>query len=783
MTFARRLKRISLVSVTLLAAVAGLLVWSSERLKEAERDSVLADEIQSTLYQRATLRDEYLLHGLARARLQWLSLNREAAGLIDKGNSRFPEEKEQQVLRRVREEFDDSMLVSQRLVGELQRLGGAGWDLVHHDELANRLYLQIMLRDSAIQRAALSLQRLTRERFTKAIDRTVSVGFLLVLVVVVATTANAVLINNLLRRRLAMLKHATAVLASGDFGYRMNCQGTDELAELAVACDSVAEKVEGYTRQLSESYQLMHDLSSQVPGILFQAHLAPDGAFRTPYVSRGLDEVCPGGARDGEPFFACLQPSAYPGILASFLESAALGHPWEHEFRVSDPQGEARWLRGQARSARQQDGGTIWHGFIYDVTERKLMEEAPSQSEERFRLQLQELSNIYSMTPVGLFAVDRQLRYLRLNERMADFNCKRIEEHLGRTIDELHPPGFVAVLKEMWRPVIERGEPIYNLEVQGQEDWPSGLRHWLVSFQPLVAESGEVIGLTGSVLDITQRKNAEQMMAGARQQLEQEVKQRTAKLSLTNQHLLQEIEVRKKVEFELLAQQQKLQELALDVAMAEERERDRIASELHDQVGQRLILAKIKLDTLASSLTGAEFEEEAVGVETLIEQTIQDIRSLTFQIRPPLLASAGLEAALRWLGEELQADFGLEVHFEDDGKEKPLRYEIRSTVFQAVRELMLNVAKHAGTRRCRVTMSRNGEMMVIEVEDGGVGIKPGAGEGGSARSGGFGLSNVRQKIQHLGGSFSIDAKPTGGTLAALTVPLQGLEPKEEKTWP
>ena len=645
MKFADRLKIISVMSFILLLFVVALLVWSSSELKRAEHNDVLADDIQTIIFERATIRDEYYLHGVERARLQWFAMNQEAEQLLRRGREQLNEREEQHLFERVQADFDQSVLISRRLVAQVERAIAQKVLMVHVDELASQLYSQIMLKDSELQQGAAALQQLTRQRYNAAQERLIALTFLFVLLMGLGTILSSSFISTLLRKRLTALNIGATAIASGDFRSRVICEGgDDELAELSRVFNGVTQTVQDYTEALHES-------------------------------------------------------------------------------------------------------------------------------EERFRVQLQELTNVYTHTPVGLFAVDRDLRFLRLNEQMAEFNSVPIEEHLGRTIDEVLSEGLVTELKEVWRPVLERGECVLNLELQGKADWPTGLRHWLVSYQPLVSDTREVIGLTGSVLDITERKRAEQVMAGARQQLELEVENRTGKLSQVNAHLLQEIEVRKKVEVELLAQQQRLQEMALDVSMAEERERDRIASELHDQVGQRLILAKIKIDTLASKLTSGECEAEAVGIETLIDQTIQDIRSLTFQIRPPLLASAGLEAALRWLGEELQADFGLEVTFSDDGREKPLRYEVRSTVFQAVRELMLNVAKHAGTNRCRVSFSRPGDGMMIRVEDDGVGLKAGVANGG-ARCGGFGLLNVRQKIEHLGGLFTIETKETGGTRATVIIPLE-----------
>ncbi|MBJ6749161.1 sensor histidine kinase [Geomonas anaerohicana] len=644
MTFARRLQIISLLSFTLLVIVTALLAWSYRELAVAERNHIVADQIQSTVFNRATVRDEYFLFGLERAREQWFARNDAATRLLAQGLPQGDDQSARQILERSRLELADSVQISKRLVEQMRRVPVADPAVAHHDEFSSRLYSQIMLRDSALQQEAVKLQQLARDRFERAGARMIYLTLLLVILMALVTILNSTFLTGVLRRRMATIKQGADVIAGGDLSRSIEVEGNDELAELARVFNSVTHKIRDYT-------QALHD------------------------------------------------------------------------------------------------------------------------SEKRYRMQLQELANIYTHTPVGLFVVDRELRYLRLNEHLARLNGKSICEHVGRRVDEVLPPEVAARVTELWRPVLERGECVLNVEVQGKVDPDDPvLHHWLASYQPLTSEGGEVSGVMGVVLDITERKRTEEMLAGVRQHLEEEVQQRTAKLQLINEHLTQEIEIRKKVEVELLGQQQKLQDMALDLAMAEERERDRIASELHDQVGQRLILAKIKLDALASSVPGGDCESEAEAVGTLVQQTIQDIRSLTFQLRPPLLASAGLEAALRWLGEELSADFGLQAEFDDDGKDKTLPYEIRSTVFQAVRELMLNVIKHAGTLRCRVALSRSGGYLVIAVDDDGVGYG-GEQESAESRSGGFGLANVRQKIQHLRGSFTVTNKETGGVVATIKVPL------------
>lgn len=287
-----------------------------------------------------------------------------------------------------------------------------------------------------------------------------------------------------------------------------------------------------------------------------------------------------------------------------------------------------------------------------------------------------------------------------------------------------------------------------------------------------------ILGLGGMLLgtrkltsSFSLLQKSEELLIQAKGELELQVKKRTAVLSQTNKLLSQEIEVRERIEGEILNHQKRLQAAAVELSLAEERERNRIAGELHDQVGQRLILGKMKLDALSDRLEEEALQAEAEAVGSLVGQSIQDLRSLLFQMRPPILASAGLEAALQWLGEELKKTHALQVAFYDDELQKPLRYEVRSTVYQAVRELLLNVVKHARTNQAEIFLRREQNDLVIVVADDGVGLEQTVSGADPFGKGGFGLFNAQQKIEFLGGSLRFDSAPGKGTRASLVVPL------------
>jgi signal transduction histidine kinase len=223
--------------------------------------------------------------------------------------------------------------------------------------------------------------------------------------------------------------------------------------------------------------------------------------------------------------------------------------------------------------------------------------------------------------------------------------------------------------------------------------------------------------------------------------------------------------------------EERVRAMSAELMLAEERERRRIATVLHDAVGQTLALAKLKVESMReqqlSQQAGNGLPARLAEVYGLIDYAVQHTRTLTNELSPPVLYELGLEAALQWLADRAREQHGLTADFEDDGQPKPIGPEVRTVLFQAVRELLVNIAKHARATRCQVAIRRAGNDIQIRVEDDGSGFDPAAavsttrGEG----TGGFGLFNVRERITRLGGRVRIDSQPAEGTRVTLVVPL------------
>jgi signal transduction histidine kinase len=218
--------------------------------------------------------------------------------------------------------------------------------------------------------------------------------------------------------------------------------------------------------------------------------------------------------------------------------------------------------------------------------------------------------------------------------------------------------------------------------------------------------------------------------------------------------------------------QNQLRSLASQLSLAEERERRRIAIDLHDRVGQLLAVAKINLGRLKQELPEPPLVDLVNDVSGFMEQAIQETRSLTFQISPPILYELGLSAALEHLVEQLQEQHGILGTYADDGQAKALSEDTRILLFRAAGELLVNVAKHSGARRVSVTSRREDDNISVRIEDDGIGFDPGMSALRSGGNHGFGLFSIRERLSHIGGRLIMESQPGHGARVTLMAPLK-----------
>lgn len=386
--------------------------------------------------------------------------------------------------------------------------------------------------------------------------------------------------------------------------------------------------------------------------------------------------------------------------------------------------------------------GEECHVALIDITRRRMSEDALRESQEResrslesqLLLSEERFSLFMENLPGVAFIKDTKGRYIFCNKGcQVAFGKSGVQEVLNRTDAELWPPEIAASYMENDRQVLGTKSALQFVQPYFQRG--NSKKLWMiVSKFPILDQNGAPELLCGIGIDISEKKEAEDALRDHQEQL----------LALT-----------------------------AELSLAEERERRRIAGELHDQIGQTLAFAKIKLDVLHHALDSTGHARSIAEIRQAIETSIQEVRTLTFQISPPLLYELGFEAALDWLCEWALDTHGLEVQLRDDWEQEELAEEIRSTLFQAVRELLINIAKHGQTKKAEISLRKGAGDLILQVADQGAGFDVTKLAVKKENKSGFGLFNIRQRIGYLGGQFSVESEPGQGTLVTLVVPCQG----------
>jgi signal transduction histidine kinase len=292
---------------------------------------------------------------------------------------------------------------------------------------------------------------------------------------------------------------------------------------------------------------------------------------------------------------------------------------------------------------------------------------------------------------------------------------------------------------------------------------------------------------------------AQQAVVALNTDLERRIAERTVELQAANRSLEVELEQRKRAENALhrlnaeleqrveertrdvLASHHHLRALASELTLTEQRERKRLAAELHDYLAQILALGRIKTGQLRQKLDAAPVALPLVReIDGLFDKAVTYTRSLMAKLSPPVLDELGLPAALTWLGKQMPLH-GLAVEVRLECDHVPLPDDQAILLFQSVRELLLNVAKHAGTDQATVTLRiEEPNRLCIEVQDSGRGFDAAAVETRPAGDH-FGLLCVRERMEAMSGWLRVKSAVGQGTTVILTLLLDGDADSSEKT--
>jgi PAS domain S-box-containing protein len=407
-----------------------------------------------------------------------------------------------------------------------------------------------------------------------------------------------------------------------------------------------------------------------------------------------------------------VHPDDVPSVRAQLDEALGAGVRFSYEHRIRTADGVYRWMGVTGGPIRDADGTVReWIGMTIDI-------ETPKQA-------MMLLDALFSQAPVGLAYLDRDGRYVHINETLAAFNGLAVDEHPGRHAAEVIPSLWPRVEGPFTR-ALEQGEPVVNQEISGKTVATGGeIRHWLVSYYP-VRTGREVTGVGVVAIDETARRRAELEMA---------------RLAEERRNLL------------------------AAVVRGQERERRTVAANIHADTLQVFAAVRLKLEELGESIADPSKRAAVEQVEDALSAAQERLRNLMFELWPPSLERSGLRLTIDELLVRLQDDTGVRTEIDFRLATEPAP-ELRGTLFRVIAEALANVRHHARAASVKVSLTQRDGLLTLRVSDDGVGFDPGS----TPDLGHVGLLEMRERMRAVGGELWISSTSGEGTVVEGTVP-------------
>jgi len=370
-----------------------------------------------------------------------------------------------------------------------------------------------------------------------------------------------------------------------------------------------------------------------------------------------------------------------------------------------------------------------------------------------------QLQLLLESTGEGIYGIDTEGCCTFINQAAAAMLGQRPEAVLGQNMHRLmhHSHADGRHYGEADCPIFKAFRQGESCRIDSEVMWRADGSSFPAEYSSYpILDAGQVQGAVVTVVDISERKQAEALLQQSHEQLERRVEERTAELS------------------QALAQ---MRELSNHLESVREDERTRIAREIHDELGALLVALKMDVGFVAKRVAALpEPSAKCQSMGRLIDTAVDKLGRIITDLRPSILDHQGLWAALEWQAQEfiesseLRADVQVHVAAEVAEPSGPQGERWAIAVFRIFQELLSNVARHAQARSLRIRLYVDGPpeaTLHLEVSDDGIGAGPSALE--HPRS--YGVQGMRERAAHFGGRLQISSTPGRGTSARLTMPL------------
>ena len=438
--------------------------------------------------------------------------------------------------------------------------------------------------------------------------------------------------------------------------------------------------------------------------------------------------------RNPQAYFDLIHPDDRDIITQGQARMVLDGRRHELEFRMVHKDGGIRWVMVRARVVRDLDGRpTRLLGSVTDVTERK-------KAEMHIQKQSKLLDLIFSHSQDNIALLDRNFRYVRVSESYARACERQAASFPGRELFRQNPSRFRMELE----PVVSNGKVYSRLArpFHFPERPELGRTYWDISVAPILDRSGEIEYFLMATRDVTERVRAERRVA---------------------------------------ASVDRIRALSHRVVDVQEEERRRIARELHDEVGQGLTAVKIRLQAMMLTL-GAQGDPQsrdnlaqALGA---VAHTLEQVRSLSLDLRPMQLDDLGLPAALSSLINRDAEAAGWNVHFRESIGDERMHGDVELACYRVAQEALTNIMRHARATEVRVSLRRAADRLLLQVRDNGRGFDAAASRA-LAEEGHLGLLGMEERVSNVGGKLDISSWPGKGTTITASFEIEIVQEARE----
>ena len=421
--------------------------------------------------------------------------------------------------------------------------------------------------------------------------------------------------------------------------------------------------------------------------------------------------------------------------------------------------GEIRTFENKAVVLRKDLIISMW----IDVTRREAAEARLRESESRFRSFFDK-----STDPFLLFDGNRVIDCNAAAQQMLNYQHK--EQMIGTSLDDLLPRKQADGRLSSKRPQVL----FEALSKQGNYrcEWTIRRNNGKeipveLSIAPISFKQKELFCVV--LRDITQWKEAQKVLLHAKTDLENRIRDRTSDLMAANKQLRKEIKIRKKTEREMRRSREELRSLSEHLQRIREEERARIAREVHDQLGQSLSALTIDLTWLKQALPGNNggLREKVSEIERQISSTLESVRQICRELRPPVFDDFGLPTAIKWHLKEFQKRTGINCVAVIDEEIPAHEKGLALVVLRIFQEAMTNILRHAEATKVQVTLKNRVDNLVLRVSDNGKGISPQQ----MTNPLSLGILGIRERVRFWGGKSSFTGSPGRGTTMTVSIPI------------